>query len=37
MTGAALMIDGGQTIHGHPRWFRLDYSQAHEERWEIGR
>ena len=37
MTGAALMIDGGQTIHGHPRWFRLDYRDAHEERWEIGR
>ena len=37
MTGAAVRIDGGQTIHGHPRWFRLDYSEAHEERWEIGR
>ncbi len=37
MTGAALMIDGGQTIHGHPRWFRLDYSKPHDATWEIGR
>ena len=37
ITGEAVMIDGGQTIHGHPRWFRLDYGRPHDERWEIGR
>jgi NAD(P)-dependent dehydrogenase (short-subunit alcohol dehydrogenase family) len=37
VTGACVAVDGGQTIHGHPRWFRLDYRAAHEERWEIGR
>ena len=37
ITGESVLIDGGQTIHGHPRWFRLDYREAHEERWEIGR
>lgn len=25
ITGAEILIDGGQTIHGYPRWFRLDY------------
>jgi NAD(P)-dependent dehydrogenase (short-subunit alcohol dehydrogenase family) len=37
ITGESVLIDGGQTIHGHPRWFRLDYREAHEERWEVGR
>jgi NAD(P)-dependent dehydrogenase (short-subunit alcohol dehydrogenase family) len=37
ITGVSLMVDGGQTIHGHPRWFRLDYRQAHQEQWEVGR
>ena len=37
ITGEAVMIDGGQTIHGHPRWFKLDYRHPFEERWEIGR
>lgn len=37
ITGESVMIDGGQTIHGHPRWFRLDYREAHEERWKVGR
>jgi NAD(P)-dependent dehydrogenase (short-subunit alcohol dehydrogenase family) len=37
ITGESVLIDGGQTIHGHPRWFRLDYREAHEENWEIGR
>ena len=37
ITGHAVMIDGGQTIHGHPRWFRMDYRQAHDEQWDVGR
>ena len=37
ITGEAVMIDGGQTIHGHPRWFKLDYRRPYEEHWEIGR
>jgi NAD(P)-dependent dehydrogenase (short-subunit alcohol dehydrogenase family) len=37
ITGQALMIDGGQTIHGHPRWFRTDYRNAFVEDWEVGR
>ena len=35
INGVDLLIDGGQTIHGHPRWFRLDYRDAHEEKWQI--
>jgi NAD(P)-dependent dehydrogenase (short-subunit alcohol dehydrogenase family) len=37
ITGHAVMIDGGSTIHGHPRWFRLDYREAFVEDWETGR
>jgi NAD(P)-dependent dehydrogenase (short-subunit alcohol dehydrogenase family) len=34
INGHAVMIDGGQTIHGHPRWFRTDYRQAGQDVWE---
>lgn len=27
VTGAEVMIDGGQTLHGYPRWFSADYSR----------
>jgi NAD(P)-dependent dehydrogenase (short-subunit alcohol dehydrogenase family) len=37
ITGESVLIDGGQVLHGHPRWFRTDYRDAHESRWEIGR
>lgn len=26
ITGAEVLVDGGQTIHGYPRWFSVDYS-----------
>jgi NAD(P)-dependent dehydrogenase (short-subunit alcohol dehydrogenase family) len=26
ITGAEVLVDGGQTIHGYPRWFSADYS-----------
>jgi NAD(P)-dependent dehydrogenase (short-subunit alcohol dehydrogenase family) len=35
VNGVDLLVDGGQTIHGHSRWFRLDYRNAHEEQWQI--
>ncbi|MGA2952283.1 MAG: SDR family NAD(P)-dependent oxidoreductase [Caulobacteraceae bacterium] len=25
ITGAEILVDGGQTIHGYPRWFSADY------------
>jgi NAD(P)-dependent dehydrogenase (short-subunit alcohol dehydrogenase family) len=34
VNGHAVMVDGGQTIHGHPRWFRTDYRQAGQDVWE---
>lgn len=37
ITGAAIAIDGGQTLHGHPRWYRLDYSTPFTDNWEIPR
>lgn len=27
-TGAELLVDGGQTLHGYPRWFSADYRQT---------
>lgn len=35
ITGACVPIDGGQTLHGHPRWFRTDYRDAFEENWAV--
>jgi NAD(P)-dependent dehydrogenase (short-subunit alcohol dehydrogenase family) len=26
ITGAEILVDGGQTIHGYPRWFSADYA-----------
>ena len=26
ITGAEILIDGGQTLHGYPRWFSADYA-----------
>lgn len=37
INGESILVDGGQTIHGHPRWFRTDYRENHVENWEIGR
>lgn len=37
ITGQGILVDGGQTIHGHPRWFRADYRDAHEEKWVVSR
>lgn len=32
ITGAEILVDGGQTIHGYPRWFRTDYAEP-ASRW----
>jgi NAD(P)-dependent dehydrogenase (short-subunit alcohol dehydrogenase family) len=37
LTGVAVPIDGGQTIHGHPRWYRTDYRTDHEATWTVTR
>ncbi|MDP3852298.1 SDR family NAD(P)-dependent oxidoreductase [Phenylobacterium sp.] len=31
VTGAEVLVDGGQTLHGYPRWFSADYAQAGAE------
>ncbi len=35
VNGGSIPIDGGQTLHGHPRWFRLDYRDEHEDNWSV--
>ncbi len=32
ISGAEILVDGGQTIHGYPRWFRVDYGETKEWR-----
>lgn len=34
VTGAEILIDGGQTLHGYPRWFSTDYSKS-DSAWAI--
>lgn len=36
VTGAALSVDGGQSIYGQPRWVRQDRSRPHEPQWVAG-
>lgn len=28
ITGAEILADGGQTLHGYPRWFSADYAEV---------
>ena len=34
INGEGIMIDGGSTLHGFPRWYALDYSQRNACDWE---
>jgi len=34
VTGTSIMIDGGSTLHGVPRWYALDYSSPGKTDWE---
>ncbi|MFH0175898.1 SDR family NAD(P)-dependent oxidoreductase [Streptomyces cacaoi] len=33
ITGASLVVDGGQSIYGQPAWIRQDRSTPHEPQW----
>jgi NAD(P)-dependent dehydrogenase (short-subunit alcohol dehydrogenase family) len=35
VTGHSIAVDGGQTIHGHPQWYRTDYRDAHQDGWRV--
>lgn len=37
ITGVGVPIDGGQTLHGHPRWYRTDYREENQVNWEVSR
>jgi NAD(P)-dependent dehydrogenase (short-subunit alcohol dehydrogenase family) len=34
INGEGIMIDGGSTLHGYPRWFALDYTKENQCDWE---
>ena len=34
INGEGIMIDGGQTLHGFPRWYALDYTKDNVCDWE---
>lgn len=34
INGEGIMIDGGSTLHGFPRWYALDYSRENACDWE---
>lgn len=34
INGEGIMIDGGSTLHGFPRWYSLDYTKTNEANWE---
>ena len=36
VTGASLLVDGGQSVYGQPAWIRQDRTVAHEPRWQSG-
>ena len=36
VNGESVAIDGGQMLHGHPRWMQTDYRNEYEDRWEPG-
>lgn len=34
INGAEILIDGGSTLHGYPRWFALNYAKPGRPDWE---
>jgi enoyl-[acyl-carrier-protein] reductase (NADH) len=36
INGEGIMIDGGSTLHGAPRWYALDYTKTNECDWEAA-
>jgi NAD(P)-dependent dehydrogenase (short-subunit alcohol dehydrogenase family) len=34
INGEGIMIDGGSTLHGYPRWYALDYTEKNKADWE---
>jgi NAD(P)-dependent dehydrogenase (short-subunit alcohol dehydrogenase family) len=36
INGEGIMIDGGSTLHGYPRWFALDYTEKNKADWEAA-
>jgi NAD(P)-dependent dehydrogenase (short-subunit alcohol dehydrogenase family) len=36
VNGEAVMVDGGSTLHGYPRWYTLDYRRENHQDWKQG-
>ena len=36
INGEGIMIDGGSTLHGFPRWYSLDYTEKNKVDWEAA-
>lgn len=36
LTGVAIPVDGGQTLHGQPQWYATDYRDAFQDKWEAA-
>ena len=36
INGEGIMIDGGSTLHGFPRWYALDYTKQNQCDWEAA-
>jgi NAD(P)-dependent dehydrogenase (short-subunit alcohol dehydrogenase family) len=36
INGEGIMIDGGSTLHGFPRWYALDYTKQNECDWDAA-
>ena len=34
INGEGIMIDGGSTLHGAPRWYSLDYTEKNKADWD---
>jgi NAD(P)-dependent dehydrogenase (short-subunit alcohol dehydrogenase family) len=34
INGEAIMVDGGATLHGSPRWYSLDYNRGNHQDWK---
>jgi NAD(P)-dependent dehydrogenase (short-subunit alcohol dehydrogenase family) len=37
VTGIAIPVDGGQTLHGQPQWYTTDYREGTTGQWEVAK
>jgi NAD(P)-dependent dehydrogenase (short-subunit alcohol dehydrogenase family) len=37
ITGIAIPVDGGQTLHGQPQWYATDYRERSSGQWQVAK